>query len=263
MKDTRKTSGRGPEFAGVYGRGKRSVVVATGSPGELGLLEVLAGAFSRETHARVCWRKAGTGESLKLLRAGLADAVMVHAAAAERRAVREGWAVGRRRIGANEFFLVGPRSDPARAASAGGIVEAYRRIAAGAWAFLSRADRSGTHVKERAIWRKAGLSPAGAWYRPTGDFMTASLRQAQAHKCYFMTDSSTWIVERAGLPGLCVLVRDDPLLLNVYHAMSRPGSAGGAAFAEFLVGAQAQEIFRGYGRRRYGEALYRGVEGGA
>ncbi|MCY2927973.1 MAG: substrate-binding domain-containing protein [Planctomycetota bacterium] len=246
------------EYAGVYGQGDRTLVVATGSPGELGLLEALAGEFSRQAGVKVLWRKAGTGESLQLLRDGKADVVMVHApAAAEQAAVREGWATRRMLIGSNEFFLVGPAGDPAVASKAGAIVRAYRRIAESRSPFLTRADNSGTHIKELAIWKKAGVTPGGSWYLPTRDFMMASLLRADAEGCYFMTDSSTWFVGRSRVPNLKVFVRDDPLLVNVYHALCRPGSGAAVAFMDFLASPKAQQIFRDYGKDKFGEPLYR------
>nr|MBL0716963.1 substrate-binding domain-containing protein [Desulfobacterales bacterium] len=101
-----------------YGSGSKKIVLATGSPGELGLLEALATAFNKKYDTSVCWQKAGSGKSLKLLKEKTADIVMVHAPAAEKKAVKEGWAVKRTLIGSNEFYIVGPKNDPAGIAEA-------------------------------------------------------------------------------------------------------------------------------------------------
>src|SRR5690606_4264386 len=154
-----------------YGDAARAVRVATGSPGELGLLRELALAFHGGHGAAVCWRKAGTGKALELLRAGDVDVVLVHAPDAERAAVAGGWAASRTLIGGNEFFIVGPAADPAGVAAAGSAVEAFRRIARAGAPFVSRADNSGTHQRETAIWREAGVQPAGAWYVEAPGFM--------------------------------------------------------------------------------------------
>jgi len=109
----------------VYGKGNSVIRLATGSPGELGLVKVLAQEFEKNNAVRLCWRKAGSGASLKLLKAKEVDLVMVHAPAAEKQAVVEGWAVKRSLIGSNEFYLVGPKDDPAKISQAAGAADAY------------------------------------------------------------------------------------------------------------------------------------------
>ena len=135
----------------VYGDGEPQLRVATGSPGELGLVKLLAEKFNSEHGTSLCWVKAGSGASLKLLKKKEVDAVMVHAPAAEKKAVEEGWARNRTLIGSNEFYVVGPKSDPAGISDANSVAEAYADIAKAETAFLSRGDNSGTHKKEMAI----------------------------------------------------------------------------------------------------------------
>jgi len=248
--------------AAVYGKGSKQLVVATGSPGELGLLKALSEEFARENDARVLWREAGSGESLQLLRDGQADVAMTHVASAEKTAVAEGWAARRTLVGSNEFYIVGPADDPARVRAAKSAAEAYGRIAACRAKFLSRADESGTHKKEMAIWQKAGVAPQGDWYVRTHDFMTATLLRANAENAYFMTDSSTWVVAGSRTPNLTLLFRGDPFMVNVYHALCRPegatpGAALAARFVDFLASEKGQKIVRDYGKDPYGEALYR------
>lgn len=250
------------EYAAVYGRGTKELILATGSPGELGLVKVIAEEFSRENKVRVLWRKAGSGKSLELLHDKQVDAVMVHAPSGEKKAVAEGWARRRTLIGSNEFYIVGPPGDPAKIRTAKTVVEAYRRIARARAKFLSRSDNSGTHKKEMAIWKKAGIVPKGDWYVLTGDFMMATLLRANAENGHFMTDSSTWVVGRKRTPNLKVLFKGDPFIVNVYHALCQPegrtaGAAVGARFVDFLASPEPQKVFREYGKDRYGEALYR------
>jgi tungstate transport system substrate-binding protein len=102
----------------VYGSGANNFSLATGSPGELGILKVLGETFGKAYDANLCWIKAGSGESLTLLKAKKVDMIMVHAPAAEKKAIAEGWAVKRVLIGSNEFFFVGPPEDPARISEA-------------------------------------------------------------------------------------------------------------------------------------------------
>jgi tungstate transport system substrate-binding protein len=245
----------------VYGSGENMFRLATGSPGELGLLEVLAEAYNEKHGTTMCWKKAGSGASLKLLKNKEVDMVMVHAPAAEKQAVAEGWAVKRTLIGSNEFYIVGPEDDPAGIAGAGSAADAYARIAEARALFFSRGDNSGTHKKELAVWKKAGVEPSGDWYVETKDFMMSTLKRADAEKGYFMTDSSTWVAGRKELGNLAVLFRGDPMLINTYHALCQPEGATAAqpfaaGFVDFVASEEGQGIIGSYGVDRYGDAMY-------
>jgi tungstate transport system substrate-binding protein len=249
------------KYAAEYGNGERELVVATGSPGELGLLKALGEAFADKAQTRVLWYKAGSGQSLELLHKKEVDLVMVHAPQAEQIAVGQGWAVRHTLVGSNEFYTVGPADDPAGVGSASTAAQAYRKIAERRANFLSRADNSGTHTREMTIWRQAGIDPKGPWYIPTRDFMMAALLRANAQQSYFMTDSSTWIVGKKNTLHLRLLFKGDPVLMNVYHALCQPlGATPGAAiageFVDFLVSKEAQQIIRTYGIKEYGQPLY-------
>jgi tungstate transport system substrate-binding protein len=244
-----------------YGKGPNMFSLATGSPGELGLLKALGEAFAKKHNATLCWVKAGTGESMQLLKGKKVDMIMVHAPAAEKKAVEDGWAIKRELIGSNEFYIVGPAADPARIADAGSAVAAYRRIAEAGAKFVSRGDNSGTHQKETSVWNAAKIKPEGAWYIVTKDFMTASLKRAESEGAYFMTDSSTWVAERANVPGLKILFRGDKALVNTYHAMASaegatPGRATAVRFIQFVASPDGQRIVRDFGKDRFGEGLY-------
>ena len=245
----------------TYGNSGQVLRLATGSPGELGLLKALADTFNAEHRTTMCWVKAGSGKSLKLLHRKEVDAVMVHAPAAEKKAVAEGWAVKRSLIGSNEFYIVGPESDPAGIGSAASAADAYARIAGAGAKFLSRGDNSGTNKKELAIWKTAGITPGGDWYIITKDFMMATLKQADRAGGYFMTDSSTWVAGKKDLGNLKVLFRGDPVLINTYHGLCQPQGATAAqpaasAFIDFLGSEQGQRLIRDYGKALHGEAMY-------
>ena len=248
-------------YAAIYGKGQNSFSLATGSPGELGLLKVLGEAFADQKNAQLKWKKAGSGESLKFLLEKQVDMVMVHAPAAEKRAIAEGWASKRTLIGSNEFFIVGPETDPAGIATATDAADAYGRIAAAKATFYSRGDNSGTHKKELAIWAKAGIKPTGEWYIITNEFMTATLKRANDEGGYFMTDSSTWIAEKNNMPDLSVLFKGDKFIVNTYHALCQPESATpgagiAAQFIDFVASEAGQTIIREFGMAEYGEGLY-------
>jgi tungstate transport system substrate-binding protein len=251
----------GEQPAAVYGSGANQFSLATGSPGELGLLKDLAEAFGKQDNAKMTWFKAGSGESLKLLKDKKVDMIMVHAPVAEKQAVQDGWAIKRSLIGSNEFFIVGPAHDPAKIAEAKSAMDAYRRIAAAKAKFFSRGDNSGTHKKEMDLWKKAEIKPQGDWYVVTSDFMTATLKRADQEKGYFMVDSSTWIADKNEVPDLKILFKGDKLLVNTYHALchppgATPGAATAAKFIDFVASPQGQKIIQDYGRDKYGEGLY-------
>ncbi len=248
-------------YDGEYGKGPNRFSVATGSPGELGLLKELGEAYAKQAGTTLLWKKAGSGESLKALKDKSVDMIMVHAPAAEKKALEEGWATRRILIGSNEFFIVGPPEDPAKIAEAKSAADAYQRIAAAKAKFFSRGDNSGTHKKEMDIWQKASLSPSGDWYVATKDFMTATLKRANDEKGYFMTDSSTWVAENKKLPNLKVLFRGDKFLVNTYHALcapegATPGAQWAARFIDFVASEEGQTIIREYGKKEYGQGLY-------
>ncbi len=251
----------GADCTESYGTGSHVFSLATGSPGELGLLKALTEAFLPEHDATLCWVKAGSGASLKLLKEKAVDMIMVHAPAAEKKAVEEGWAIDRTLLGSNEFFIVGPVADPARIADAKDAAEAYKKIAEAKALFFSRGDNSGTHKKELDAWKNAGIEPAGDWYVVTNDFMMATLQRTDKEQGYFMTDSSTWVAAKKELANLHVLFKGDRFLVNTYHALAQPegatpGQPLAVRFITFVASDKGQAIFADYGKDMYGEGLY-------
>jgi tungstate transport system substrate-binding protein len=251
----------GTKIEETYGPGPKTFSLATGSPGELGLLKLLGEAYCAKAGCRLDWVKAGSGQSLDMLKAGAVDMIMVHAPAAEKKAVAEGWAGCGVLIGSNEFFIVGPAADPAGIAKAANAADAYRKIAAAKATFFSRGDDSGTHRKELDTWKDADLVPSGDWYIVTKAFMTATLKRANDEGGYFMTDSSTWAAEKKNLPKLSVLFSGDKKLVNTYHALCRqengkPTSELAAGFITFVASPEGQGIIGSFGKEKHGEPLY-------
>jgi ABC-type tungstate transport system, permease component len=209
--------------------------------------------------------KAGSGDSLQLLKSGQVDIIMVHAPEAEQQAVKEGWALNRTYVGGNDFVILGPAEDPAAIRGCKDVLCAYKKIAEKKAVFITRGDNSGTHKKEVSIWEKAGIKPEGNWYRTSKDFMMASLQKAANENGYFMVDRSTYIVARKENPALnfAVLFEGDPMLINQYHALitnptmyPQANYEPAKKFVEFLRGAQGQKIIATFGREEFGEPLY-------
>jgi tungstate transport system substrate-binding protein len=249
------------ECTAVYGTGSHTFSLATGSPGELGMLKALTDVFNSEHDTSMCWRKAGSGKSLQLLKQKEVDVVMVHAPAAEKQAVKEGWAIKRSLIGSNEFYIVGPKNDPANISNVKSAAEAYANIAKTQAKFYSRGDNSGTHKKEMAIWKQAGIQPAGDWYLITKTFMMATLKMANETNGYFMTDSSTWVAAKKEMNNIKILFRGDLFLINTYHALCQPdgataGQSYAAKFIDFIVSEEGQNLIRSFGADKFGEGLY-------
>jgi tungstate transport system substrate-binding protein len=105
------------------------------------------------------------------------------------------------------------------------------------------------------------VSPTGAWYIVTKDFMTASLKRANVEGAYFMSDSSNWIMEKNVAPDLVILYRDDRALVNTYHALTAPAGVTpwrdtAERFVAYVASVDGQKIVAEYGRDKFGEGLY-------
>jgi tungstate transport system substrate-binding protein len=139
-----------------------------------------------------------------------------------------------------------------------------KRIAANKASFVSRGDQSGTHVRELAMWKQAGIDPKGQpWYRETGQGQGLTMDVAAQFKSYAFTDRGTYLVhaKRIGLP---ILVEDDPALFNIYHVMPvnpakfpRVNAAGGQAFADWLLSADGQRVIEEFGKAQYNRSLFK------
>ena len=239
--------------------------LATGSPYELGLVDALFLEFKKEVLCDLNVTKAGSGDSLQMLKTGAVDVIMVHAPAEETMAIEEGWALNRTYVGGNDFVILGPAEDPAAIKECKEVLCAYKKIAEKEAVFITRGDNSGTHKKELGIWEKTGIKPEGAWYRTSKDFMMASLQKAASENAYFMVDRSTYIVARKKNPALnlAVLFEGDPMLINRYHALTTNPTMYPQAnyklakkFVEFLRGAQGQKIIGTFGKEKFGAPLY-------
>lgn len=195
-------------------------IASTTSLDNSGLLAAILPAFTKKTDIKVHIIAVGTGQALRLGRNGDVDMVLVHHRPAEDRFINGGHGIGRTEIMYNDFVIVGPRSDPAGLKGMK-AAPALRQLAAAKALFLSRGDRSGTHGRERSLWRKAGLTPWKSkpkWYREAGAGMGRTLNMAAELRAHTLTDRGTWFSFR-NRQNLAVLVAGDPALHNIYAAV--------------------------------------------
>lgn len=247
---------------GTAGAPATAVILATTtSTQDSGLLDVLVPVFEQRTGYSVKTIAVGTGQSLALGARGEADVVLAHAPSLERTYVAGGKLTNRRVVMYNDFVIIGPAADPARieGLEAAG---AMRRIAESGARFVSRGDRSGTHTLELALWKAAGVEPAAPWYIESGQGMGATLGIADDRRAYTLSDRATYLAFRKRT-SLAVLVERDRPLRNVYSVLEvnpsngpRVNTAGGKAFADFMVAPETQAVIRTFGVDRYGQPLF-------
>ncbi len=197
------------------------VVASTTSTQNSGLFDHILPRFTGETGIAVRVVAVGTGAALRLARNGDADVLIVHHRASEEALVRQGFGRARHELMYNDFLIVGPAGDPAGVDGAANAVAALRGIAARRALFASRGDDSGTHKRERALWREAAIDPStasGTWYRETGSGMGANLNLAAALGAYTLTDRGTWLAF-GNRRGLVALFEGDERLRNRYGAI--------------------------------------------
>ena len=231
------------------------ILQSTTSTQNSGLLRDILPKFTERTGVAVRVVAVGTGQALKNGRNGDGDVLLVHARAAEDAFVAAGYGVGRRDVMYNDFVIVGPAADPARVAGLKSAPAALARIAEARAAFVSRGDDSGTHIRERALWKESGVNPSGAsgtWYREAGSGMGATLNVAVGMGAYTLTDRGTWIGFR-NRRGLEILVEGDGRLFNPYGVMlvnparhPHVNAVGGRALIDWLTGAEGRAAIASY-----------------
>lgn len=234
------------------------VLATTTSTRDAGLLDSILPVFEARSHLHVKVLAVGTGQAIEIARRGDADVVLVHAPELEQAMVDSGFFVRRRLVMHDDFLLVGPATDPGKLKGSHDAVAAMRAIAAAHAPFVSRGDRSGTHLLELKLWRLAGLTPPapGDWYIEAGQGMAATLQMADQKRAYTITDRPTFLAWQAKL-SLVPLVEGDTLYSNVYHVMEVPrASANARALADFFVSAEGQAAIAKFGTGRFGRQLF-------
>lgn len=246
------------------------ILATTTSTADSGLLDAILPAFERAYGVRVKVVAVGTGQALKLGQDGNADVVLVHARAQEDQFVAEGWGVDRRDVMYNDFVLVGPKQDPAGITGMATAAEAFKAIAARQATFASRGDESGTHAKEKSIWKQAGIEPEGDWYNSLGQGMGDTLIFANEKGAYTITDRGTYLSMRDKLPNLIILVGGDSIAQNTDKSLLNPYGVIAVnpakhphvrfdlaeKFIDWITSAETQKRIGEYGVDKFGQPLF-------
>ena len=229
-------------------------VSSTTSTEQSGLFGFLLPQLQKATGITVKVVALGTGQALDVGRRGDADVVFVHDQAAEEKFVAEGAGVERINVMYNDFILIGPSDDPAKATGRD-IVAGLKAVHAGKTPFVSRGDKSGTHAAELRYWKQASLDPVGeknSWYRDTGSGMGPALNTAAAMNAYILADRGTWLAFK-NRQNLKIIVEGDSKLFNQYGViLANPKRhpqvkvAAGQRFIDWLVSAEGQGVIAAY-----------------
>jgi len=239
---------------------KSIVVASTTSTQDSGLFEYLLPLYKQKTGVTVKVVAQGTGQALDTGRRGDADVVFVHAKSAELKFLSEGQGIKRYPVMYNDFVLIGPKSDPAGIKGLKDVAKAFQSIKDKQASFISRGDRSGTHIAELQLWKDSGIDiekelaakNLGAWYKAIGQGMGAALNTAGASNAYVLSDRGTWIhFKNKG--DLAILVEGDKRMFNQYGGMlvnpeKHPSVKKelGQQFIDYLVSPQGQKDIAGY-----------------
>jgi len=250
-------------MASVQAQPKTIILATTTSTQDSGLLDVLLPIFEKKTGYFVKTIAVGSGQAMAMGQKGEADVLLVHSPTAEKKFVSEGYGINRRLVMHNDYIIVGAPGDPAKIKGVKTAAEAFKKIVSGKALFLSRGDNSGTHSKERDIWKTTGINPEGEkWYQQTGLGMGQTLSVAAEKKGYTLADRGTYLALKKNL-GLDILVEGDAILLNIYHVIEvnpakwpKVNSAGAKAFADFMVSKETQDIIKTFGVDKFGSPLF-------
>jgi len=242
---------------------KNIILATTTSTQDSGLLDVLLPVFEKKTGYFVKTIAVGSGQAMAMGQKGEADVLLVHSPAQEEQFMAAGFGINRRLVMHNDFIIAGPANDTARIKGLKSAVEAFRKIAQTPALFMSRGDNSGTHAKEKTIWKAAAIEPEGQkWYQQTGLGMGETLNVSSEKQAYTLTDRGTFLALKKRL-ALVVMVEGDKTLLNIYHVIEvnpakwpKVNADGAKSFSDFMVSKEAQDIVKNFGIEKYGSPLF-------
>jgi tungstate transport system substrate-binding protein len=246
--------------------GKFILMASTIGPIDSGIVSVLEDQFEKETGIRVRHVGAGTGAALKIAEKGNVDLVMVHARSLEEKFIKDGFGMERITLMYNDFVIVGPVSDPAGIKGLKTAAEALKIISGKGVTFISRGDKSGTHVAEMELWVKAGIKPSGAWYKvyeKGAEGNVPTLRYTDREQAYTVIDRATYLSIKDQIK-LAILMEKDEALLNYISLIPvnavkfpRVNKKDVQTFVLWLTSPEkGQKIIRDFGKDKYGAPLF-------
>jgi|TARA_B100001971_G_C18227670_1_gene561687 tungstate transport system substrate-binding protein len=243
---------------------KEITISTTTSIDDSGLLKILNQPFEEKYKIRIKVIAEGTGKALKTAELGGSDVVIVHSREKEIVFIKEGFGVNKRDLMHNNFIIVGPESDPAGISDMKSGSDAFNKIANSKSRFFSRGDESGTHVKEKLIWKKIGILNTGTWYKSIGKGMGDTLIAANAQNGYTLSDQSTYLKIKERI-NLVILVEGDPIFYNPYSVIAvNPARYPDKnekyqmvmLYIGYLTSPEGQRIISEYGQDEFGHALF-------
>lgn len=239
---------------------ERLRLATTTSTENSGLLAVLHPVFEEKYDIKVDVIAVGTGKALKLGENGDVDIVMVHAPAAEKTFIEKGFGVERLSLMHNDFVILGSEVDPADLGSANSIQAAFNQLQNTESIFISRGDDSGTHKKEKSIWKASNITPKGKWYLSVGQGMGAVIKIADDKQAYTLSDRGTYLAFKEKIE-LKIVFEGAEELLNPYHIIlvnperhAHVKVDAAKQYIDFIRGEEGQKIIRDF--KIQGEALF-------
>lgn len=239
-------------------------LATTTSVNDCGLLDYLKPEFEKDTGINLKIVAQGTGQAIKTGENGDADVLLIHAKSAEGKFVSDGYGLERIQLMYNYFVIVGPENDPVGLKNSGeeSAAYAFKKISEANSPFVSRGDDSGTHKKEKSLWKEAGFEPSGDWYISAGKGMGAVLSMASEKQAYTLTDKATYLSMKDKLDSEIVLESAKDLL-NQYTIIDvnpdkhkGTNSKGAQKFIEWMTSDKALELIAEYGKEEYGDSLF-------
>lgn len=243
---------------------ERSFILATTTSTEdSGLLDYLLPMFKEKTGIQVNVVAKGTGAALELAKNGDADGVLVHAKAQEEQFVADGFSKERFDVMYNDFIIVGQESDPAGLLTnaPNDPIKAFTLVSEKQAAFISRADESGTHTKEKSYWKDANITPQGEWYVEAGTGMGAVLQMASEKQGYTLTDRATYLAMKDEIDLVIVTEKNDKMYNQYGVMMVNPEKypvkeAEVQEFIDFILSDEGQELIGTFGVEEFGQPLF-------
>ena len=242
------------------------LLASTIGPIDAGIVSALEDGFEKESGIRVRHVGAGTGEALKIGEQGSVDLMMVHARSLEEKFVAAGFGTERIPFMYNDFVIVGPSGDPAGIRGMKSATAALKKIAEKSAPFVTRGDKSGTHVAETELWSKAGVKPAGKWYKAYekgNEGNVPTLRFTSNTGSYTLIDRATYLSIQKEIK-LEILVEGDEALLNRISLIPvnrekfpKVNHEDVALFVRWLTSpTKGQKVVSEFGKDRFGAPLF-------